>query len=514
MDTDALCKIGYGLYILTTRSNGRDNGCIVNTFSQLALSPLRVGVSICKDNLTCQMVQESKLFNITVLNEKARFDVFKHFGYQSGKSVDKFANLELPRCGNGLCYLTENANCYFSCKVTETVDLGSHILFIAEVNDMKVLNKESETVTYSFYQRNIKPAPEKVQKNGWRCKICNYVYEGETLPEDFVCPLCKHGVEDFEKIVPDPEPPKTVWQCTVCKYVYEGETLPENFTCPLCKRGAADFIKIEPFSMRFGSFLSDNSEEGNTVVLGHTLSLALFNTINSTVGKTITIMGEKFMIVGVLDEINSSINFDNVDFDNAAIIDIKSLDKIMGSTQIQQINVKATNTDSLPEISKEITDALRNQKLGDENYSVAYGDAITHPTSSLLTIVSGMLTAVAAISLVVGGIGVMNIMLVSVAERSHEIGVRKAVGASGRSILMQFLFEALILSILGGIFGLLLGYILAFLLSIITPFSPFISWEIILVTFLTTLLIGIVFGIYPALKAAAKDPIDSLKHYR
>ena len=220
------------------------------------------------------------------------------------------------------------------------------------------------------------------------------------------------------------------------------------------------------------------------------------------------------MIVGVLDEINSSINFDNVDFDNAAIIDIKTLDKIMGSTQIQQINVKATNTDSLPEISKEIIDALRNQKLGDENYSVAYGDAITHPTSSLLTIVSGMLTAVAAISLVVGGIGVMNIMLVSVAERSHEIGVRKAVGASGRSILMQFLFEALILSILGGIFGLLLGYILAFLLSIITPFSPFISWEIILVTFLTTLLIGIVFGIYPALKAAAKDPIDSLKYYR
>ncbi len=275
-----------------------------------------------------------------------------------------------------------------------------------------------------------------------------------------------------------------------------------------------DFIKIEPFSMRFGSFLSDNSEEENTVVLGHTLSLALFNTINSTVGKTITIMGEKFMVVGVLDEINRSINFDNVDFDNAAIINIKSLDKIMGSIQIQQINVKATNTDSLPEISKEIADTLRNQKLGDENYSVAYGEAITHPTSSLLTIISGMLTAVAAISLVVGGIGVMNIMLVSVAERSHEIGVRKAVGASSRSILMQFLFEALILSILGGVFGLLLGYILAFLLSTITPFSPFISWEIILVTFLTTLLIGIVFGIYPALKAAAKDPIDSLKHYR
>ena len=125
-----------------------------------------------------------------------------------------------------------------------------------------------------------------------------------------------------------------------------------------------------------------------------------------------------------------------------------------------------------------------------------------------------MLAIVAAISLVVGGIGVMNIMLVSVAERSHEIGVRKAVGASSRNILMQFLFEALILSLLGGIFGLILGYLLAFLLSVITPFAPYISWQIIAVTFLTTIIIGIIFGIYPALKAASKNPIDSLKYYR
>ena len=125
-----------------------------------------------------------------------------------------------------------------------------------------------------------------------------------------------------------------------------------------------------------------------------------------------------------------------------------------------------------------------------------------------------MLTLVAAISLIVGGIGVMNIMLVSVAERTHEIGIRKAVGASSRNILMQFLFEALILSILGGIFGLILGYILAFILSTFTPFAPYISWEILAITFLTTLVIGIIFGIYPALKAATKNPIDSLKHYQ
>ncbi len=274
-----------------------------------------------------------------------------------------------------------------------------------------------------------------------------------------------------------------------------------------------DFIKIEPLALRYGTFFNSNNAE-NGVVLGHTLSLALFNTINSTVGKTITIMGEKFMIVGVLDKIDQSINFDNVDFDNALIMDINSLDKLIGSTQIQQINIKAENTDSLSTISSNIEDALKSSKSGDENFTVAYGDEITHPASSLFTIVSGMLAIVAAISLVVGGIGVMNIMLVSVAERTHEIGIRKAVGASSRNILMQFLFESLILSILGGIFGLVLGYILAFLISVITPFAPYINWEILALTLLTTIAVGIIFGIYPALKAASRNPIESLKHYR
>ena len=274
-----------------------------------------------------------------------------------------------------------------------------------------------------------------------------------------------------------------------------------------------DFVKIEPLALRYGTFFTNDNKE-NGVVLGHTLSLALFNTINSTVGKTITIMGEKFMVVGVLDEIDKSINFDNIDFDNALLMDANTLDKLIGSTQIQQINIKAENTDSLAAISTDIKNILKENKSGDENFTVAYGDDITHPASSLFTVVSGMLAIVAAISLVVGGIGVMNIMLVSVAERTHEIGIRKAVGASSRNILMQFLFEALILSILGGIFGLVLGYILAFLISVITPFAPYISWEILALTLLTTLAVGIIFGIYPALKAASKNPIESLKHYR
>ena len=274
-----------------------------------------------------------------------------------------------------------------------------------------------------------------------------------------------------------------------------------------------DFIKIEPLSIRYGAFLTEANEE-KSIVLGHTLSLALFNTINSTIGKTVTIMGEKYMIVGVLDKVDKAVSFNNVDYDNAAIIDIKNLEKATGTAQVQQINVKVSNTDSLSSVKEYITTSLTEQKHGDTNFSVSYGDEITHPAGSLFNIVSSMLALVAGISLIVGGIGIMNIMLVSVAERTHEIGVRKAVGASGRNILIQFLFESLILSVLGGIFGMVLGYFFAFLLSTITPFVPYISSKIVGITFATAIIIGILFGIYPAIKAANKDSIESLKHYR
>ena len=273
-----------------------------------------------------------------------------------------------------------------------------------------------------------------------------------------------------------------------------------------------DFLKIQPLSMRFGSFISDENTN-NIAVVGHTLSLMLFNTMNP-IGKTLTVMGERFIVVGVLSEMEESVNLNNVDFDNALILEAAAMEKIGGAAQVQQINVKAANVESLGSVTDEIESKLTKKKAGDNNFSVAYGEEITHPASSLFNIVSGMLTVVAGISLLVGGIGVMNIMLVSVAERTHEIGIRKAVGASSQNILMQFMFESLILSILGGVMGLALGYILAFLMSIVTPFVPYISFEILAVTFLTAILVGIIFGIYPALKAAAKNPIDSLKHYR
>ena len=273
-----------------------------------------------------------------------------------------------------------------------------------------------------------------------------------------------------------------------------------------------DFNSIEPLALKNGAFLNENNKE-NSVVVGHMLSLLLYNTSNP-IGRTFEFMGKRFIVVGILDEIDESINFDNVDFNNAVIMDINTLDKTVGSTQIQQINVRVSNTESLEEISNKITEELTNAKSGDTNFKVSYGSEITHPASNLLNIISGMLAIVAGISLVVGGIGVMNIMLVSVAERTHEIGIRKAVGASAYNILMQFLFESLILCVLGGFLGIVLGYIFAFFVSIVTPFTPYISWQVLIITLATTIIIGVLFGIYPALKAAAKNPIESLKHYR
>lgn len=273
-----------------------------------------------------------------------------------------------------------------------------------------------------------------------------------------------------------------------------------------------DFFTIENLPFRYGSAITEKNKE-TSIVIGHTLSLYLFNTSNP-VGRTLTFHGQRFIVVGVFEEITNTVNFNNIDYNNIIVMDIDVLNQLIGSLQIQQINVKVSNTGELAATAETIRTTLIEKHSGDTNFTVAYGEAIAHPASSLLNIISGMLAIVAGVSLVVGGIGVMNIMLVSVAERTHEIGIRKAVGASAKNILMQFMFEALILCILGGFLGIILGYILAFLVSIITPFTPYISWQILLIVLTTTIIVGIIFGIYPAIKAAAKNPIESLKHYR
>jgi flavin reductase (DIM6/NTAB) family NADH-FMN oxidoreductase RutF len=200
MNTSALFKIGYGLYVLTANEQGKDNGCIVNTVMQITSEPLQVVVCVNKNNYTCGMIQHTRKFNISVLTEETGFDVFKNFGYQSGQNTDKFTNfVDVKRTNNGILYITKNTNAYFSAWVQQEIDLGTHIMFIAQLIEAEVLSNKP-TVTYDFYQKNIKPKPEKTEKKGWRCKICGYVYEAEDLPADFICPICKHGAVDFEKI--------------------------------------------------------------------------------------------------------------------------------------------------------------------------------------------------------------------------------------------------------------------------------------------------------------------------
>lgn len=260
--------------------------------------------------------------------------------------------------------------------------------------------------------------------------------------------------------------------------------------------------------LRTGTFLNDQALK--TAVVGKNLSLKLFGTMES-VGKTFTLLGEKFIVAGILSESKDPINFNNVDFDDTMIVNINHLKILEQNLQIQQINIKVASESKTPATAAKIDEILKDSKKGEKNYTVSYGDQISHPASSLFGIISGMLALVSGISLVVGGIGVMNIMLVSVAERTHEIGIRKAVGASNLNIFLQFLFESLILCALGGIFGLIFGYVLAFLISIITPFSPYIDLAICLSALFISILVGTIFGLYPALKASRKNPIDSLK---
>ena len=206
MDKKAMYKLTYGLFVLTANEDGKDNGCIINTAIQAAGEPNQVSISVSKKNYTHDMIMRTGKFTVSSLTEKADFSLFKRFGFQSGKDNDKFLGFDGWLRGiNGVPYITESCNAYISVKVEKTVDLGSHTLFIGEVTDMEVLSEDS-SVTYEFYQKNIKPKPEKVGttpkgQTVWRCIICGYEYVGEELPEDFICPWCKHPDSDFEKIV-------------------------------------------------------------------------------------------------------------------------------------------------------------------------------------------------------------------------------------------------------------------------------------------------------------------------
>lgn len=198
MDNTALYKLTYGLFLLTAWEDGKDNGCIINTAMQVANNPTRIAFAVQKTNLTHDMILHTGICNVASIDETAEFGLFQQFGMQSGRETDKFSDFHgVSRSENGVLYLTEHSNMYISAKITEHFDLGSHTLFIAEVTDAEVLSEEA-SCSYAYYQSNIKgKTVEKTDQSSWTCSICGYVYEGDEIPDDFECPLCHHGKEDF-----------------------------------------------------------------------------------------------------------------------------------------------------------------------------------------------------------------------------------------------------------------------------------------------------------------------------
>jgi len=192
---DALFNISYGLYIVTVKDE-KYNGCIINTLQQITSNPIQISITINKDNLTTQIIEKTGIFNVSILDTTTTFDTIQTFGFQSGKTVDKFANFtDFNIAQNGLPYISKQTNAYICAKVISSIDVGTHITFVAEILNSEILSKE-KSLTYAYYTEKIKP--QTTAKNKYVCSICGYVYEGENLPKDYVCPLCKHGSEVFE----------------------------------------------------------------------------------------------------------------------------------------------------------------------------------------------------------------------------------------------------------------------------------------------------------------------------
>ena len=256
MNTKALYNLTYGVYLMSAKDGGKDNACIINTAVQVANNPTRISVAAIKGNLTHDMIVKSGKLNLSALSVDAPFSLFEHFGMKSGRDVDKFATFsDVARSENGLLYLTKYATAFLSLNVVESYDLGSHTLFIGELVDAETLDK-AENCTYGYYQTVIKASATKpVAKTGWRCTVCNHVYEGENLPDDYICPICKHGKEDFEKIggevapkIEEIKPETTVggakkFVCSVCGYVHEGDSAPDQ--CPICKVPSDKFTEVK-----------------------------------------------------------------------------------------------------------------------------------------------------------------------------------------------------------------------------------------------------------------------------
>ena len=199
VDPTALFKLGYGLYVVTCHDGKKDNGLIVNTVMQVTVNPDHIMIAINKQNYSHDVIKKSGVMNVNCLTESAPFAVFEAFGFKSGRDTDKFAGCAPKRSANGLAVLPRHINAFLSLQVESYTDLGSHGMFLCKITESEVISNDP-SMTYAYYHANVKPKPQAQKKKGYVCKICGYVYEGETLPEDFVCPLCKHGASDFEEI--------------------------------------------------------------------------------------------------------------------------------------------------------------------------------------------------------------------------------------------------------------------------------------------------------------------------
>lgn len=202
MNEKTMQKLSYGLFVLTSNDGNKDNGCIINTGIQLTSNPQKIGIAVNKANYSHDVIMNTKKFNISILNEDADFSLFQRFGFQSGRDVNKFDGFTDYKKGyNDLAIITKGANAYISAWVDNVIDLGTHSLFIGAVTDMDILNN-IPSATYAYYHQHIKPQPKKQEskKTAWRCTVCGFIYEGEDLPEDYICPLCKHPASDFEKV--------------------------------------------------------------------------------------------------------------------------------------------------------------------------------------------------------------------------------------------------------------------------------------------------------------------------
>ena len=200
MNNKAMHRLSYGLFVLTAKEGEKDNGCIVNTVIQVTTEPNCIAVAVNKKNYTHDMIERTGMFNVSVLTEKSSFETYKHWGFQSGADVDKAKEITFSRANNGIIYLTEETNAFISARVRSAIDLGTHTLFLADVTDAEVLS-DDPSVTYAYYQSNIKQAPKTdAPKKGFICTVCGYIYEGDTLPDDFICPWCKHPASDFKPL--------------------------------------------------------------------------------------------------------------------------------------------------------------------------------------------------------------------------------------------------------------------------------------------------------------------------